>query len=82
MPGKPREVLVESLVLFYKLAKWMLAVGMDLDLERVGGMSVGDRRLETVGMEGWMTQVSGGTDSDRWEPMVSEEKVGQGDCTT
>ena len=45
-------------------------------------MFVGDQWLETVAMEGWMTQVSGGTDSDRQEPMASEEKVAQGDWTT
>ena len=52
---------------------------MDLDSNRVDVVLVEDRRVETVGMEGLMTQVSGGIDSDRREPMASEEKVGQGD---
>ena len=52
---------------------------MDLDLNQVVEMLVEDRRVESVGMEGWMIQVSGGTSSDRLEPMASVEKVGQGD---
>ena len=54
---------------------------MDLDSNRVDVMLAEDRWVETVGMECWMTQVSGGTDPDRREPMASEEKVGQGDWT-
>ena len=54
---------------------------MDLDSNQVDVMLVEDRRVEMVGMEGWMTQVSGGTELDRREPMASEEKVGQGDWT-
>ena len=42
-------------------------------------MLVEDRWVESVGMEGWMIQVSGGTNLDRREPMASKEKVGQGD---
>ena len=59
----------------------MLAVGMDLDSYRVGVMLVEDRWVEMVGTEGWMFQEFGGTDSDRPEPMASEERVAQGDWT-
>ena len=42
-------------------------------------MSVEDRRVELVGMDGGMIQVSRGTSLDRQEPMASEEESGQGD---
>ena len=43
---------------------------------------VEDRRVELVGMYGWMIQVFGGPSPDRREPMVSEEEVGQVDWFT
>ena len=42
-------------------------------------MSVEDRRVEAVGMDSWMIQVSKGISPDRQEPMASKEKVSQGD---
>ena len=57
----------------------MLAVSVDLDMKWVDGMSVEDRRVELVGMDGGLIQVSGGTSPDQQEPMASEEQVGQGD---
>ena len=60
----------------------MLAIGADRDLKWKAGMVAEDRRMELVGTCGWMVQVSGGTSPDRWEPIASEEEVGQGDWST
>ena len=59
----------------------MLAVGVDLGLNRADEMLAEDQRVEMVGTEGRMIQVSRGTSSDRREPMTSEERVAQGDWT-
>ena len=64
---------------FYRLQESMLAVGTYRDSKRKAGMVAEDRWMELVGTCGWMVQVSRGTSPGRWEPMASEEEVGQGD---
>ena len=67
--------------LAYRLLESMPAVDVALGLNRVGVLQVEDQWMGMVEMEGQMFQESGGTASDRREPMASEERVAQGDWT-